>query len=152
MGVNVLLFLIFQIAIEPWRRKRLVKGFEDKVMEALEREIPLERATLDGTPPSEALPLPEDTAQDPRLSVPQRYDTTLALVDEVMEELPPASLGALEPRTLVSEFEDFKADLRDRFSERPLVVRRLDLTRAALEGAAAGIALTSVIAWLLRPR
>lgn len=38
MGVNVLLFLIFQIAVEPWRRKRLVKGFEEKVMEALEKE------------------------------------------------------------------------------------------------------------------
>lgn len=38
MGVNILLFLVFQVAIEPWRRKRLVKGFEEKVMEALERE------------------------------------------------------------------------------------------------------------------
>ncbi|KAI2086366.1 sensitivity to high expression protein she9 [Ophidiomyces ophidiicola] len=38
MGVNVLLFLIFQIAVEPWRRKRLVKGFEEKVMDALEKE------------------------------------------------------------------------------------------------------------------
>ena len=38
MGVNVLLFLVFQVGVEPWRRKRLVKGFEDKVMEALERE------------------------------------------------------------------------------------------------------------------
>ncbi|KAI9836404.1 MAG: hypothetical protein M1819_001434 [Sarea resinae] len=38
MGVNVLLFLVFQIGVEPWRRKRLVKGFEEKVAEALERE------------------------------------------------------------------------------------------------------------------
>ncbi|KAL3456562.1 Mdm33 family-domain-containing protein [Aspergillus heterothallicus] len=38
MGVNVLLFLIFQIAVEPWRRRRLVKGFEEKVIEAIEKE------------------------------------------------------------------------------------------------------------------
>lgn len=38
MGVNVLLFLIFQVAVEPWRRRRLVKGFEEKVQEALGRE------------------------------------------------------------------------------------------------------------------
>lgn len=38
MGVNVLLFLVFQIGVEPWRRRRLVKGFEEKVMEALERD------------------------------------------------------------------------------------------------------------------
>lgn len=35
MGLNVLLFVVFQIAIEPWRRKRLVRGFEEKVEEAL---------------------------------------------------------------------------------------------------------------------
>ena len=38
MGVNVLLFLVFQIGVEPWRRGRLVKGFEEKVVEAIERE------------------------------------------------------------------------------------------------------------------
>lgn len=35
MGLNVLLFVVFQIAIEPWRRRRLVKGFEEKVEVAL---------------------------------------------------------------------------------------------------------------------
>ena len=35
MGLNVLLFVVFQILIEPWRRKRLVKGFEEKVEIAL---------------------------------------------------------------------------------------------------------------------
>ncbi|KIY04139.1 uncharacterized protein Z520_00831 [Fonsecaea multimorphosa CBS 102226] len=39
MGINVLLFLIFQVVLEPWRRRRLVKGFEEKVELALkERE------------------------------------------------------------------------------------------------------------------
>lgn len=38
MGVNVLLFLIFQLGFEPWRRARLVRGFEEKVKEALDKE------------------------------------------------------------------------------------------------------------------
>ncbi|RKF61003.1 Sensitive to high expression protein 9-like protein, mitochondrial [Erysiphe neolycopersici] len=38
MGVNVLLFFIFQFGFEPWRRKRLIQGFEGKVLEALEME------------------------------------------------------------------------------------------------------------------
>lgn len=38
MGVNVLLFLVFQFGFEPWRRRRLVHGFEEKVREALEKE------------------------------------------------------------------------------------------------------------------
>lgn len=48
MGVNILLFLVFQVAVEPWRRGRLVKGFEEKVKEAMERE------KVDATSPSSA--------------------------------------------------------------------------------------------------
>lgn len=35
MGLNVLLFIVFQILVEPWRRRRLVRGFEEKVQDAL---------------------------------------------------------------------------------------------------------------------
>lgn len=44
MGVNVLLFLVFQFGAEPWRRRRLVRGFEQKVREALEEEREKDRA------------------------------------------------------------------------------------------------------------
>ena len=35
MGINVLLFVVVQVGLEPRRRKRLVRGFEDKVKEAV---------------------------------------------------------------------------------------------------------------------
>jgi hypothetical protein len=35
MGINVLLFVVVQIGLEPWRRARLVRGFEEKVKEAV---------------------------------------------------------------------------------------------------------------------
>ncbi|CAJ2514171.1 Uu.00g022900.m01.CDS01 [Anthostomella pinea] len=38
MGVNVLLFLVLQFGAEPWRRRRLVRGFEEKVREAIAEE------------------------------------------------------------------------------------------------------------------
>ncbi|KAK5947516.1 sensitivity to high expression protein she9 [Knufia obscura] len=38
MGLNVLLFVVFQILVEPWRRRRLVKGFEEKVQEAIREQ------------------------------------------------------------------------------------------------------------------
>ena len=38
MGLNVLLFVVFQILIEPWRRRRLVRGFEEKVQEAIREQ------------------------------------------------------------------------------------------------------------------
>ena len=36
MGVNILLFVVVQIVFEPWKRRRLVRAFEDKVKVALE--------------------------------------------------------------------------------------------------------------------
>jgi hypothetical protein len=35
MGVNVVLFIVVQVGLEPWRRKRLVRGFEEKVKEVV---------------------------------------------------------------------------------------------------------------------
>ena len=35
MGVNVLLFVVVQVGLEPWRRGRLVRGFEEKVKEVV---------------------------------------------------------------------------------------------------------------------
>jgi She9 / Mdm33 family len=58
MGVNVLLFVVVQVGFEPWRRKRLVRGFEEKVKEAVQ-QIPTQQiqqqdtATVIATVPSE---------------------------------------------------------------------------------------------------
>jgi sensitive to high expression protein 9 len=35
MGINILLFLVFQLALEPWKRRRLVGNFEERVQQAL---------------------------------------------------------------------------------------------------------------------
>lgn len=37
MGVNIVLFLVFQLLLEPWKRKRLTRSFEDKVKKALDQ-------------------------------------------------------------------------------------------------------------------
>lgn len=161
MGVNVLLFLIFQIGVEPWRRKRLVKGFEDKVMEALEREGTATGAAITEVEMAEAPPAVVDGD---------------AQMLEIPEDLPDASLpGALDlppendpteahsashfdsqPPTLRFTYKDVREWMRDLFSERQIVLRRLDLTTATLEGAAAGaaagVAFVGVLVLLLRPR
>jgi sensitive to high expression protein 9 len=38
MGFNVLLFVVVQLGLEPWKRKRLVGGFEEKVREVIKEE------------------------------------------------------------------------------------------------------------------
>ena len=45
MGVNVILFVVVQVGFEPWRRKRLVRGFEEKVKEAV-TQIPQQIAPV----------------------------------------------------------------------------------------------------------
>lgn len=175
MGVNVLLFLVFQIGVEPWRRKRLVKGFEDKVMEALEREgstvstLPTEVGMAQDATPAEVrgfqgvqeAAAPADT-EDARIPA-----ATDPLSDSAVEEAPlpkqeeiftetvsmeSSNLSKLDlqPRALMLSFRTIREWVRDLFSERQVVLRRVDMTRATLEGAAAGMAFVGTIVLLLR--
>lgn len=148
MGVNVLLFLVFQIGVEPWRRKRLVKGFEDKVMEALEREGPGGAAMQ----PSSSLPTSTSVIEPPAPSVPPLDpDPAPALPPQIASSNNPPSFILSPPfpssslLASIPTFTAFKSIVRDLFSDRPITIRRLDLTAAALEGAAAGIVAVAMV-------
>lgn len=215
MGVNVLLFLIFQIGVEPWRRKRLVKGFEEKVMEALEREGPVGTRNLTTIPAvnvsQPVLELALETTHHPPLgssletalqpplepAVETAQPTTeLSQHEEISptsEEQSPTLLSTVstfespnsEPQPIPAEppsnaspsalptsphnipplpsptlaataaaaasktITNLKDALHDLFSPRTVLVRRMDLTTIALEGAAAGMALAGLIAVLV---
>lgn len=43
MGMNIVLFLVFQLLLEPWKRRRLTRSFEDKVKTALENYSTVQR-------------------------------------------------------------------------------------------------------------
>ncbi|KAI0392966.1 Mdm33 family-domain-containing protein [Xylariaceae sp. FL0594] len=71
MGVNILLFLLLQFGAEPWRRKRLVRGFEEKVREALAEERAAREeaqrvaaAAIASASTSAPLPVEEDAQED----------------------------------------------------------------------------------------
>lgn len=173
MGVNVLLFLVFQIGVEPWRRKRLVKGFEDKVMEALDRE-----GSAVGAPPTEIQVAQSGTsavAQEAQASVtpadvgvmeiqiPAAADFSLKTPlpvhantpsETILVESSSGSKFDLQPQLPKSTFDSIKAWIQDMFSERQIVLRRVDVTTAMLEGAAAGagVALAGALVLLLRLR
>lgn len=170
MGVNVLLFLVFQIGVEPWRRKRLVKGFEDKVMEALEREgsavetTPADIQRTQGATSTEVQEAQESTkpadigedAQVPAAADPLP-EVPLPLQEDVSSEIlsVDSSSGSkldMQPQVSMSKFESIKDWIRDMFSERQIVLRRVDVTTATLEGAAAGVAFVGMLVLLLRPR
>lgn len=158
MGVNILLFLVFQIGVEPWRRRRLVKGFEEKVMEALGRE---------GTSSGPASTLHQATeyssevhpiVNEQSITLEKTGPEVVPLVNEV--NLSENAVSALGPNdemvsalkasgTALDKTEDF---VRDLFSHRELVISRVQLTAIALEGAAAGAILATALLMLLKPR
>lgn len=161
MGVNILLFLVFQLGLEPWRRRRLVRGFEDKVREALEKDKLSQAAGHSGK--VEEIPLDdivEAEGQDleTRADNPQTSDSAMDAVVATLRQ----DLGQLEeeatldraemhlPRALLlGRPESWKATVQDLFSDRVISKRKQDITFIALEGAATGAAIATIIATLI---
>jgi sensitive to high expression protein 9, mitochondrial len=174
MGLNVLLFIVFQIAIEPWRRRRLVKGFEEKVMEALEREGGV---AVGGTAGVGAVRDEMDRVRNPmehkeQLSASDASvqadiesaieavadaDIAQAAVGEVVqmelapiEKIPTGQSAFAEP---ASGYAYYQEAFRELFSEKKVItVTQKELTTVALEGAAGGAALMGLLLVLLRPK
>jgi sensitive to high expression protein 9 len=169
MGMNVLLFMVFQIGVEPWRRKRLVKGFEEKVMEALEREGAATNAATGAalaalqashsTAASKATDIV--TMEQAIVSAEVEAGVDEAISDEVAAEVaegPNLSLSLAENANLPGSWsfaaflKSYRGKIADLFSEREIAIRKVDLTTAAIEGTFAGLAIASVIAAIVRSR
>ena len=108
MGFNVLLFIVVQLGLEPWKRRRLVGGFEEKVREVLQEEG--RRSALLRVPPvdkeggaSSAVQFVADetTVVDSEAEVAETVD---ALEEAVtIEEAPPAATVVDAIKTTVGE-------------------------------------------------
>ncbi|KAL4865478.1 sensitive to high expression protein 9-like protein, mitochondrial [Aspergillus spectabilis] len=175
MGVNVLLFLIFQIAVEPWRRKRLVKGFEEKVLEAIEKEKVLALtppAVADATPAAAAPVVQEALSSAPEVASPAVSVLSGEASDAVVASTTPITISQPEvPATEESvnglretytppplqfppsstTVQSWRQYLQDLFSERFMVVTQRDISTVALTSAAAGAAVTGLVLSLIRP-
>ncbi|OKL58315.1 hypothetical protein UA08_06538 [Talaromyces atroroseus] len=163
MGVNVLLFLIFQILVEPWRRQRLVKGFEEKVKEAIETEAAASRAIVAGltrTYEAEALTAPVPVSEDDAVlehnteEIITENDSSIAVVSSPVDGAPPyvvseqpSKMALLSDKvsTLLST-EYWKQFIRDTFSDRHVVLTQRELTNITIQSAAAGATSIGVIA------
>ncbi|KAI9894618.1 MAG: sensitivity to high expression protein she9 [Vezdaea aestivalis] len=128
MGVNVLLFMVFQIAVEPWRRKRLVDGFDEKVKAALERSEQIQ-AKAEEKPPDTILLANPETERD--FTIAGTAETDSNTMDDLAVPSP-------------SVIERSKLALMDLFSDRSVSIRRIEITASVLEGVAAGALLASI--------
>lgn len=169
MGVNVLLFLIFQIGVEPWRRKRLVKGFEEKVLEAIEKEKVL--AHTQPLPSAEAsvattgavasasdtssstsnltLEAPSDVTVGSTVTTtkPEERPAENAVTDTFESSNPPPL--QFPPSNTVESWRQYAHDL---FGERTVSIAHRDLSIIAATSAAAGAAVMSIVLALARSR
>lgn len=169
MGLNVLLFIVFQIMIEPWRRRRLVKGFEEKVQEALklqqdrhegEKEALVastrdEDASLSGslvalvvdsvTGSSES----DAEAMEEEAEIEKVVNAELKAEHET-EETVNAQTFAVPSAT--SGYAYYEEAFREFFSEKQVVLTQKELTTVAIEGACGGAAVMGLLLVLLRPR
>ncbi|KAH9220214.1 Mdm33 family-domain-containing protein [Leptodontidium sp. 2 PMI_412] len=174
MGVNVLLFLVFQFGFEPWRRRRLVHGFEEKVREALEKEkfaaqershdvTKIADVPLDGVVAAGIQELEEEAESGSATSKPA-VDAVVVCIEGEQEKGPeentpvdpadvhiPTVLMKLRARSSIWAYKA-QATFQDLFSNRVVEIRKQDITLIALEGAATGAAIVTIIAtFLLRP-
>ncbi|KAI1775294.1 Mdm33 family-domain-containing protein [Hypoxylon cercidicola] len=172
MGVNVLLFLVFQFGAEPWRRRRLVNGFEQKVREALEEEREKERvlrAENDGLRRqvdegiAAAAAVTAAAAAAEAAAAVAAAETPAAVEAEqtspVADIAEPADVVSEEPLSKISWQEAFsspeywywqadrwKAVFVDLSSDRKVAISMRDVSLIALEGVAAGAAISGAIA------
>ncbi|KAJ6119909.1 hypothetical protein N7523_004189 [Penicillium sp. IBT 18751x] len=179
MGMNVLLFLIFQIAVEPWRRRRLVKGFEDKVVEALEKEKALNHVAAQNNIPASVLAptLPEvidstlETSSTEsagtvvaaaETSIPSPAATTDAPPAPATDAMPAANSMASESSSLYSRLssispsplslEYWRQVSGELFNMRSITISQHDMTMVAVQSAAAGAAVMGLLIAIVRPR
>jgi sensitive to high expression protein 9 len=172
MGVNVLLFLIFQILVEPWRRRRLVKGFEEKVKEAIEAEAVESRTIVAGlTRAVEA-----GTATAAEASTVVEPVAEMAVSESVLEDVVPkadlnevllAAPGEVTPVDAVTEeslagkafaerlstyasTEYWREVIQDTFSDRNVVLTQRELTKIALQSATVGATIIGLTVALFR--
>ncbi|KFY63557.1 hypothetical protein V496_03865 [Pseudogymnoascus sp. VKM F-4515 (FW-2607)] len=167
MGVNVLLFLVFQFGFEPWRRERLTKGFEDKVLAALEREREVSRIE-DGEAGAGAASVEdaEVTAQSPEVE--SIGVTTPELAAGIVETTGSPETTPLETEGKTPEVSSLQwrqpntwkeglvepcvARVQNLFSEEKVTLRKQDVTLVALEGLATGAAVAGLaVMYILRP-
>lgn len=161
MGVNILLFLLLQFGAEPWRRQRLVRGFEEKVREALAEERTAREkaervafATATATAAATASATPTTDLEDDTISAEGEEKPILITAPDVAvpesDIIPPPtpSLESLhdsvpivswrEALRSITDLNYWRSAFADLVSDRWIALRMRDISLIAVEGLVAG--------------
>jgi hypothetical protein len=136
MGINVLLFVVVQVGLEPWRRKRLVRGFEEKVKEAV-MQIPQQSQT-----PSQTMALQKSLEQPPIEQLSIQQDTNSMTNQESKEN------GDEERIENVTGLETEVLPMEE-IEETGYIPEKKDIWISAAGGAVVGGLITALGTWLI---
>ncbi|KAI0543032.1 hypothetical protein GGR58DRAFT_5600 [Xylaria digitata] len=164
MGMNILLFLLLQFGAEPWRRRRLVRGFEEKVREALAEERAARKETermvaAAAATAATVIPSIED-GQVKTISEEESVDMAapeVAVAESDILPPPPASpesptnddLPTLSWREALTDLSYWRSVLMDLISDRKIALRMRDVSLIAIEGAVTGAAVAGTVAVII---
>ncbi|KAI1276114.1 Mdm33 family-domain-containing protein [Xylaria sp. FL0933] len=174
MGVNILLFLLLQFGAEPWRRRRLVRGFEEKVREALAEERTAREqaqrfaADAAATAAATAPPSIADDEVETTGSKVEQEEIVMAAPDVPMPEseiLPPSPSSRdtysykyfpqaswRETLTDPDYWRHWRDVLSDLVSDRKIALRMKDVSLIAIEGVATGAVVAGTLVIILLRR
>jgi len=159
-------------ALAPVTTTQLIEDAIDSVVEpvgiTLESLAGADTSAQESAPPTiEAITPPQAVVAAVEDSAPRESPETQAM--GVVETSADSALSALQPGTgdislltqssqytwqqrLTHVLQQFREYFLDLFSERPVTIRRVDVTSATLEGAVAGAVLMSLLLLLVKPR
>lgn len=179
MGVNIVLLLASLAVFEPYRRRKIVRevraALDEKAVAApsqlVEEQIdavvepavsppetlqpPAEKSEplLAPEPSSVAVSSKEQVGQSPlaagEMLPEEAVEITAVPTPAAKEQLHAPSA---QPGTWTATVETYQESFRDLFSERSVVLKKVDITTIALEGAATGVAVMGLLFVLLRPK
>ncbi|KAI1744189.1 Mdm33 family-domain-containing protein [Xylaria scruposa] len=168
MGVNVLLFLLFQFGAEPWRRQRLVRGFEEKVREAIAEERvareEAQRVALAIAAAATASIAPTANIEESAAStVAEEEPIFVAVPDVAVPESDIISFSTPSMESLhnivlripwreahkLKDLSYWRSMFEDLISDRQIALRMRDISLVAVESFVTGAAIAGTLALLL---
>ena len=166
MGVNILLFLLLQFGAEPWRRQRLVRGFEEKVREALaEERAAREENEREAAAAFAATVFPSmidseaktATTKEEQPVVRAASDIALTKPEIIPSSPTPLSYGSLLEyilpraswREAFTDLDFWRDAFADLTSDRQVALRMKDISLIAVEGVATGVVVAGTVALFL---
>lgn len=162
MGLNILLLLANVVAIEPWRRRRLVREFrsaleEHKAHSANATNLAAVEADIyDAVGPVDNLLESLEEEMSATDADATEMDTNGATSEGKGPEQVQEPVIDIQGHSPVApdrlSIKRLKTTLEDMFSDRIIQTRRVDMTTATLQGIVFGSAVAGLISFLLRQR